>query len=84
MSVNLLVGRAISGVRVPDIQSFHDYLLRVASGFVESGKEARPMVFVLTNDDQLAIIPSPDETPTVVALQTALVREPSVRLRPGG
>jgi hypothetical protein len=68
-------------VHIPDLAGFHDHILDTAVSIVESGKEqAAPVIFILSNDGKLAIIPAgPFPKEVIAAFQKAVVGEPMVR-----
>ena len=80
MKIGALLGVIVTGARMADLESFHGYLIDTASKIVAAGKEVeRPLIFVLTRDGRMAILPPPPSKDNLVQFQKSIVREPVVR-----
>jgi len=80
MNMEPFMACVVTGIHIPDMQAFYDYLFDTSSKIVAAGKEIeRPMVFVLTIRGELALIPTSGTKDHIVAFQKAIVLEPEIR-----
>jgi hypothetical protein len=71
----------VDGIHIPDLETFHNHLLDIASEKIAAGEElGAPTIFILSPDGKLAIMPAGALSKQGVAnLQKMAVRDPLVR-----
>jgi hypothetical protein len=70
----------INDVHIPDLETFHDHLLAMATQVVEAGDEfPSPTLFVLSNEGKLAVLPPLPSKNMSASYQQGVVEHPMVR-----
>lgn len=70
----------VDGVVIHELADFHDHLLGTAARIVGTGQElVSPMIFTLSKEGKLAIMPPAGSKEAIARYQKAIVQDPMVR-----